>query len=256
MENLKQLIRSEWDNSSGGYDAQHAHGIQTEEERIAWEQLFQSISGQTQQNVLDVGCGTGVMSILLSEMGHQVWGVDLSEGMLGKARDKAGKKGLSIHFSIEDAESLPFDDESFDLVVNRHLLWTLPNPRDALDEWNRVLRPGGSVAIIDGLWCTGSISERVRRVAANVGVLITERKNQFGRYYSPDITNTLPHPYGMTSDVALSYMLESGFANPELRSLKDIMDIQRKHMPIFRRISYQMPYYLITGKKPSDVTLT
>jgi ubiquinone/menaquinone biosynthesis C-methylase UbiE len=249
MENLKRQIKNQWDHSSGGYDNQHAHGIQTEEERVAWETLFRSFMDPTPHAVLDVGCGTGVMSLLLAEMGHQVWGVDLSEGMMGKAREKADKKGISINFSIEDAEALPFEDNSFDLVVNRHLLWTLPNPQKALDEWKRVLRPGGMVTIIDGLWCTGSLSERVRRIAANIGVLITERKNQFGRYYSPDITRTLPHPYGMTSDIALSYVQKSGFTDIKLLPLKDIMDIQRKHMPISRRISYQMPYYLISGKK-------
>lgn len=249
MHDLKEKIRDEWNDSSGGYDSQHAHGIQTEEERNAWIDLFRSIIPEGSLNVLDVGCGTGEISIVLAEMGHQVSGIDLSEGMLGKAKQKAAKRSLSMQFSIEDAESLSFEDRSFDVVVNRHLLWTLPDPKKALAEWKRVLRPGGTVAIVDGLWRTGSASDQVRKTVANIGILITERKNQFGRYYSPDITRTLPHPYGMNSDTALSYVRDAGFLDLSLTPMKEIMDIQRKYMPISRRISHQMPYYLITGKK-------
>ncbi|HWQ67656.1 MAG TPA: class I SAM-dependent methyltransferase [Methanospirillum sp.] len=249
MQDLKNKIRDEWNNSSGGYDSQHAHGIQTEEERNAWIDLFRTIIPAGSWQVLDVGCGTGEISVVLAEMGHQVSGIDLSEGMLGKAREKATKKTLSMRFSIEDAESLSYADQSFDLVINRHLLWTLPNPKKALAEWKRVLRPGGTVAIIDGLWKTGSLTDQFRKTVANLGVLITEQKNQFGRYYSPDITETLPHPYGMNSDTALSYVRDAGFSDLNLVPMKGIMDIQRKHMPISRRISHQMPYYLITGKK-------
>ena len=249
MHDLKNAIRVEWDGSSERYDSQHAHGIQTEEEKQAWIRLFKTTAQASSLDILDVGCGTGEISIILAEMGHNVSGIDLSEGMLGKAKEKAARKNLPIEFTIGDAESLSCDDKSFDLVINRHLLWTLPHPEKALSEWERVLRPGGTVAIIDGLWRSDSISERLRRTVANIGILITERRNQFKRYYSPEMIQALPHPYGMNSITALMYIRNAGFEDPHLQSLKDIMDIQRRHMPISRRISYQMPYFLITGKK-------
>nr|WP_319540697.1 class I SAM-dependent methyltransferase [uncultured Methanospirillum sp.] len=249
MNGLKDAIRIQWDESSQRYDLQHAHGIQTEEEKEAWINLFRTFTPADSYDILDVGCGTGEISMILAEMGHNVSGIDLSEGMLNKAKEKAKKMGLPVHFSIGDAESLSCDDQSFDLVINRHLLWTLPDPEKALYEWHRVLRPGGNVAVIDGLWRSDSIVDKVRRTCANIGVLVTERKNQFKRYYTPDMIQSLPHPYGMTSLTALEYIRNAGFTMPSLQSLKEIMDIQRKYMPISRRIGYQMPYFLITGKK-------
>ncbi len=247
---LKEALRIEWDGSSGGYDAQHSHGIQTQEERQAWIDLFRSITPAGSLDILDVGCGTGEISMVLGEMGHRVTGIDLSKGMLDKARKKAGLTDYRVGFFTGDAEALTFADNSFDLVVNRHLLWTLPSPDAALKEWSRVLRPGGSVAIIDGLWRDDSFSEKCRRFTGNLGVLLTERKNQFGEYYSPEMIHALPHPYGMTADVALGYVKDAGFVSPGIHPMTTIMAIQQKHMPLSRRISFHKTYFLITGRKP------
>ena len=78
--------------------------------------------------------------------------VDLAEEMLQAARAKAGAAGCRVDFRRADAERLPFDDASFDLVVERHVLWTLPDPLGALAEWGRVLRSGGRLVLIEGDW--------------------------------------------------------------------------------------------------------
>jgi ubiquinone/menaquinone biosynthesis C-methylase UbiE len=70
--------------------------------------------------------------------------------MLVEARHKAAARHLAVRFEEGDAEQLPFAPGSFDLVISRHVLWTLPHPEAAIDEWLRVLRPGGRLAIIDG----------------------------------------------------------------------------------------------------------
>jgi ubiquinone/menaquinone biosynthesis C-methylase UbiE len=70
--------------------------------------------------------------------------------MLAEARRKAAERGASIRFEEADAEQLPFSANSFELVVSRHVLWTLPHPEAAIDEWIRVLRSGGRLAVIDG----------------------------------------------------------------------------------------------------------
>ncbi|GEM_PF-6911243 len=63
-------------------------------------------------------CGTGVLSPLLAEIGHNVTGIDLSDGMLGRAKEKADDRSLSAEFRIDDAENLSFEDELFDVVIN------------------------------------------------------------------------------------------------------------------------------------------
>ena len=97
-----------------------------------------------------MGTGTGFLAILFAEMGHKVTGVDLSEGMLEKAKQNADNMGLEIDLFHGDAENLPFEDCSFDLVVNKYLLWTLQEPACAVCEWKRVLKPGGMIFAIDG----------------------------------------------------------------------------------------------------------
>jgi ubiquinone/menaquinone biosynthesis C-methylase UbiE len=241
-----------WDDSSSRYDCQHAHGIQTDEEREAWTSLFREIVPDGSLDILDVGCGTGEMSMVLAAIGHTVCGVDLSDGMLAKAKEKATKRKIPVNFKIGDAESLPYDDRSFDLVINRHLLWTLPDPDKALSEWKRVLRPEGKVAVIDGLWRSNSYSDTLRRTVSNIGVFIRERRNLFKRYYAPEMIQFLPHPFGMDAETALLYIRNAGFDDTSIRPLKDIMSIQRKYMPLYRRISFSMPYYLISGKNSSQ----
>ncbi|MFY9201455.1 MAG: class I SAM-dependent methyltransferase, partial [Methanosarcina flavescens] len=78
--------------------------------------------------------------------------VDLSTGMLEKAKQNADNKELEIDFFHGDAENLPFEDNSFDLVTNKFLLWTLQQPSCAVREWKRVLKPGGKIFAIDGDW--------------------------------------------------------------------------------------------------------
>ena len=69
---------------------------------------------------------------MLAEIGYSVVGVDLSEEMIKNARKKMDARGLKVRLEVGDAEALPFEDASFDGVVNRAVLWTLPNPKKAL----------------------------------------------------------------------------------------------------------------------------
>lgn len=164
---IKDAIRKSWDDSSGMYDDCSGHGIRTEEENIAWKQELNRNLPESLLRVLDVGCGTGAMSLLFAEMGDQVTGVDLSEGMMTKAREKAYAQNLSIEFRRGDAELLPFNDGLFDVVVSRHPLWTLPHPEIALKEWHRVLKAGGVVLIIEGVWMDRSFSIRAKRMVSD-----------------------------------------------------------------------------------------
>jgi ubiquinone/menaquinone biosynthesis C-methylase UbiE len=69
--------------------------------------------------------------------------------MIAEARRKAAERGVSVRFEEADAEQLPFAPRSFDLAISRHVLWTLPHPEAAIDEWIRVLRPGGRLVVVD-----------------------------------------------------------------------------------------------------------
>ena len=101
--------------------------------------------------VLDVGTGTGSLPIRLAiaRPDLRVTAVDLSAPMLARARRAARQAGASITFRRGSARRLPFQTSSFELVVSNSLLHHLPDPVPALDEFARVLRPGGSLFIRD-----------------------------------------------------------------------------------------------------------
>jgi ubiquinone/menaquinone biosynthesis C-methylase UbiE len=85
--------------------------------------------------VLDVGCGTGSLSHLIAEAGHRVTGVDLSPRMVEQARTKLAAADLEGRFLVGDAALPPTGEERFDVLLSRHLVWTLPDPKAALNEW-------------------------------------------------------------------------------------------------------------------------
>jgi ubiquinone/menaquinone biosynthesis C-methylase UbiE len=75
--------------------------------------------------------------------------VDFAPAMIAEARRKAQERGVTVRFEEGDIEQLPFAAGSFDFVISRHVLWTLPHPEAAIDEWIRLLRPAGRLVVVD-----------------------------------------------------------------------------------------------------------
>lgn len=95
--------------------------------------------------ILDVGCGTGVVAITAARLGAHATGLDLTPELLERARENARISQVSIEFREGDAESLPFEDASFDLVVSQFGHIFAPRPELAVSEMLRVLKPGGTL---------------------------------------------------------------------------------------------------------------
>ena len=153
---VKQQVAAHWGRRAAHFDEDFGHSIRTGAERTAWDRILDlALPRRGALDALDAGCGTGFLSFELAGRGHRVTGIDFAPAMLAEARRKAAERGASIRFEEGDAEQLPFAPGSFDLVVSRHVLWTLPHPEAAIDEWVRVLRPGGRLAIIDGQFDPG-----------------------------------------------------------------------------------------------------
>lgn len=149
---VKDAVRRHWDERAATFDQGNSHGLLNDAQRDAWTARVRSWAGPDPVDALDVGCGTGFFALLLAGLGHRATGVDAADEMLSRARAKAAAAGLAADFSSADAEDLPFADASFDLVIERHVIWTLPNPARALAEWARVLRPGGQLVLVEGNW--------------------------------------------------------------------------------------------------------
>ncbi len=131
-------------------------------ERRSWQDHFSSILGTDRLSILDVGCGPGIVSMQLADLGHDVTSVDFSERMLEFAERNAEDNNLSIDFRQGDAMSLDFGDDSFDAVVSDYMLWTVPDPEKVVSEWFRVLKPGCTLAYTDGDWFHDELSTPLR----------------------------------------------------------------------------------------------
>jgi SAM-dependent methyltransferase len=96
---------------------------------------------------LEIGAGTGYFSLNLLQAGvvREATCTDISPGMVRTLAVNADRLGLEVRAARADAESLPFADESFDLVLGHAVLHHLPDPPRAFGEFHRVLRPGGRI---------------------------------------------------------------------------------------------------------------
>jgi ubiquinone/menaquinone biosynthesis C-methylase UbiE len=157
---VKQQVAAHWGRRASGFDDGFGHSIRTPAERAAWDRIFDLVlRGAGPLDALDAGCGTGFLSFELAARGHRVTGVDFAPAMLAEARRKAAERAAMVRFEAADAEQLPFPSSSFDFAISRHVLWTLPHPEAAIDEWVRVLRPGGRLVVLDGQFDPGFLIE-------------------------------------------------------------------------------------------------
>lgn len=102
------------------------------------------------QQVLDVACGPGFLTRAFARAGSRTVGFDATEAFLAFARAEARQEGLStIEFQAGDAERLPFDEGTFDVVACRAAFHHFPRPACVLGEMRRVCRPGGRVMVAD-----------------------------------------------------------------------------------------------------------
>ena len=93
---------------------------------------------------------------MLAELGHKVTGIDLSPAMIAHAQAKAAIPGFQIEFHVMDGAFPRFSSQQFDVILCRHLLWALPEPKQVLQRWMEFLKSKGRLILIEGFWKTGA----------------------------------------------------------------------------------------------------
>ncbi|TQJ87057.1 bifunctional 2-polyprenyl-6-hydroxyphenol methylase/3-demethylubiquinol 3-O-methyltransferase UbiG [Streptomyces sp. SLBN-31] len=142
----------DWDTQAASFDDEPDHGLRDPDVRRAWARRLSAWLPARACDVLDLGCGTGSLSLLAAERGHRVTGVDGSAAMVALARAKLA--GRDAVFLLGDAAAPPVGEQRFDVVLVRHVLWALPDPGRALRHWRGLLRPGGRLVLVEGVWGT------------------------------------------------------------------------------------------------------
>ncbi|MGW0331991.1 class I SAM-dependent methyltransferase [Streptomyces sp. NPDC003011] len=180
----------DWDARAASFDDEPDHGLRDPQVRLAWAERLRGWLPRAAADVLDLGCGTGSLSLLAAEQGHRVTGVDRSPAMVGLARAKLA--GRDAVFLVGDAVDPPVGEERFDAVLVRHVLWTLPDPGRVLRHWRGFLRPGGRLVLIEGVWGTadpvGIPADRLTALLAPLGGPVrVDRLSDDARLWGKDV---------------------------------------------------------------------
>ena len=118
------------------------------------------------QRLLDIGCGAGQSAIPAARQGHRVTGIDIAENLIDHARARARADGLDAEFQVGDAEALPYEDNSFDVVISMIGAMFAPRPDRVAQEVARVLRPGGTLYMAN--WTPQSLPAQMFKVVAGI----------------------------------------------------------------------------------------
>ncbi|MBP1873378.1 ubiquinone/menaquinone biosynthesis C-methylase UbiE [Ensifer adhaerens] len=250
---LKDEIRDYWSKRSETFDLAFGHRIPPGPEFAAWQQPVRAFLGDEPLRVLELACGTGEVTRLIHDLGHDVTALDFSEAMLAVARKKhAGKPRL--RFLLADAENTMEPDERYDAIVCRHLVWTLTEPQATLGEWFRLLKPGGKLLVFDGDWAKPTA----------VGRLATFAIRQIDRVIGPDnhydgalsdrhatIMQNLPFADGLTVETLMPMMKSAGFQTIEHASHQPIAAAQRKTANLRNRLrTFVYRRFIVCAHKP------
>jgi len=151
-EHIRDVNERYHDAAASSYDAKWAidfGDVGRDQTRQKLEKSLGEVPERPFADALEIGCGTGYFSLNLMQenvIGRLV-ATDVSSGMLASLNGTAARLGLSerVETRQADAEKLPFDDESFDLVLGHAVLHHIPDLEQAFREFHRVLRPGGAI---------------------------------------------------------------------------------------------------------------
>ncbi|WP_134681443.1 class I SAM-dependent methyltransferase [Paracoccus ravus] len=252
---LKDEIREYWSSRAPTFDLSPGHEIFSNDERGAWHALIEKHLGRGEhRKALDLASGTGVISRLLSEMGYDVTGIDFAGPMLERARQKASDLALPIRFLEADAERTMLPEQAFDVIMTRHLVWTLPDPAAAFADWFRVLKPGGRLLIVDvNTSARGARSIALRRVAALLRWIDPPATQPSRDKTTHDaIVGRVHFSEGARPEGIRDLLTEAGFTDVIIdRDHSAIRRAQARHMPLVQRIERaSQDRYAIRASKP------
>lgn len=139
METLKSRLKTTWEAGDFSEIAKHIES--------AAEDFVGRLGIQSGMKVLDVACGSGNLAVVAARKGAEVTGIDIADNLVASAKKRAADLGLAIKFEQGDAEDLPYEDNSFDVVMTMFGAMFAPRPEVTAGELVRVCKPGGTVAM-------------------------------------------------------------------------------------------------------------
>lgn len=223
---LQEAMNDYWTRRAPAYDDYQRRPERRDVDRAAWSTIWSKALPAAPARVLDVGTGSGHVAFLLAELGHDVTGIDLSAGMLARAREHAADHERAPRFARGDAVAPDPESGPFDAITGRYVLWTLRDPLAAVQRWRDLLRPGGVVAMADSLWFPDG----------------------FGDLYGAGEAMHLPLAEAESIERSAEAMRKGGLVDVEVRELHSILELDQVYgVAPGHKVQLQ---YLITGRTP------
>lgn len=248
-EDHKKQIIAQFTNQAAGYTAIASHSD-------ALDKLIKIVSPKTEESVLDVACGSGIVSLAFAKQALHVTGVDITEEMLREAKKcQQQQEIVNVEWVIGEADALPFPDNTFSVVVTRFSFHHFIDPEAVLREMIRVCRPGGAVMVTDVAVpeaCTLKYDQMEKlRDPSHVAVLSIPQFKEL--FETSGLKNIRGDNYKMEID--LEQQLHASFPTNE-NALKHMImgDVEKDQLGIAvtqieERFSLFYPVYILAGNK-------
>jgi SAM-dependent methyltransferase len=220
VSHVHDRLRDWWDADAHVYDASAGHAMSDPVEAAAWRAVLVRSLPPAPARVLDVGAGTGALALLAADLGHDVTALDLSEGMLAKARAKADAGGHRVAFVHGPAEHPP--PGPFDAVMERHVSWTLPDPVRAFRAWREVTAPGGHLILLEGSWAGEGPWVAAKDVVAGWLERVLGVEDDHHAPYPQDVLDALPLRRTTSPSPFIEAVWEAGWTRVRIARLRDV----------------------------------
>ncbi len=250
---LKNRIRHGWDISALGYSDIIQDDLKDERKYPWLDTILDHAPQRSDLKILDTGCGPGFFSIILSEAGFDVTGIDISVKMIEEAEKNAEAMETEPVFKVMDIQEPVFDDETFDMVVCRNAVWSFTDPEKAYRQWFRILKPGGRLLVFDSDYLK-DLREPGKGYSHDVyceeyrSVYGKEPKCSFASAEFDDARgwrSDLPLADKKRPDWDVEYCKKTGFEDVKTEWVNDKVFSDEKDLYLHRND----PYFLITAQK-------
>jgi SAM-dependent methyltransferase len=236
-------IRRFWDDDAATYDRAAGHRPRDPGVLAAWTAALGRLLPPPPAAVLDCGAGTGFLSLIAARAGHQVTALDLSPAMLEQLGASARTEGLEVTLAEGRAEEAP--PGPFDVVVERHLLWTLPQPEAVLGTWRSVTR---RLVLIESVWGDGApgVERRKAKLRRRLRQLRGVPPDHHADY-PEDVRGSLPFGRGTPPGAVLDVVRAAGFVDAAVESLGEVEAAERRVLPLPDRLLGVAPRFAVTA---------
>jgi SAM-dependent methyltransferase len=243
MPHMIDDIRAYWDEDAATYDLAAQHRPRSPFVMAAWTAALSQLLPPPPARVLDCGAGTGFLSLIAARLGHRVTALDLSTAMLEHLRRANSAEGLDIQI-VEGRADQPTGE--FDTVMERHLLWTLPDPEGSLRAW-RGAAPDGTLVLVEAVWGGADPLEQARvRVRRQLRRLRGGSPDHHAEY-PDDLRAALPLGRGPDPSTLVELVASAGWQRTRIVRLADVEWAERADLPMPERLVGVAPRFALTA---------